>query len=167
MAVAAAAVAWASYAGAIVAITPRHRGVLTSLRALTLALLVVVSAATRPSDSAGHDSDAVVPVLVDVSRSMGLAGHGWQPRIDVAQQLVRTANSARAGAPIPSRNSGRSAIGSNRSPRVRLTANARPQRPVGRAARRARPLPRTARSPAIVVISDGGDTGAAGRRGVP
>src|SRR5262245_28871381 len=90
MAVAVAVVAWASYAGAIVALPPRRRVVLASLRALTLGLLVLCL--LRPVRVVPPDtnSDTVVPILVDVSRSMGLADVDGARRIDVASRLVRT-----------------------------------------------------------------------------
>jgi uncharacterized membrane protein len=85
-----AAVAWASYAGAILALTPRRRFLLSSLRALTLAMLVICllrPVRVVPPDSS---SDAVVPILVDVSRSMTLADVDGARRIDAAQRLMRT-----------------------------------------------------------------------------
>jgi hypothetical protein len=90
MAVAVAVVAWGSYAGAIVALPARRRFVLASLRALTLGLLVLCL--LRPVRIVPPDtnSDTVVPVLVDVSRSMGLADVDGARRIDVASRLVRT-----------------------------------------------------------------------------
>src|SRR5262245_30611756 len=90
MAAAVAVVAWASYAGAIVALPPRRRFVLASLRAFTLGLLVLCL--LRPVRVVPPDtnSDTVVPILVDVSRSMGLADVDGARRIDVASRLVRT-----------------------------------------------------------------------------
>jgi uncharacterized membrane protein len=66
---------------------PRQRTVLTLLRFVTLLVLVVVL--MRPvvrSPAAAHD--AVVAVLVDSSRSMGIQDAGQPRRIDRARQLV-------------------------------------------------------------------------------
>jgi uncharacterized membrane protein len=90
MAAAVAVVAWASYAGAIVALPPRRRVVLASLRALTLGLLVLCLLRPVRVVPPETNSDAVVPILVDVSRSMALADVDGARRIDVASRLVRT-----------------------------------------------------------------------------
>src|ERR671918_279408 len=81
-------VAWACYAGAIVALPRRQRAALATLRALTLLLLVACllrPVRVLPPDSS---SDVVVPVLVDVSRSMGLADMDGRTRIDAARDLL-------------------------------------------------------------------------------
>src|SRR5918996_3360794 len=81
-------VAWASYAGAIVALPRRRRAALTTLRAFTLLLLVACllrPVRVLPPDSS---SDVVVPVLVDVSRSMGLADMDGRTRIEAARDLL-------------------------------------------------------------------------------
>jgi uncharacterized membrane protein len=158
LAVAAAAVAWASYAGAIVAITPRRRGVLTSLRALTLALLVLCllrPVRVIPPDTS---SDAVVPVLVDVSRSMALPDVDGSRRIDVAQQLVQTqiqpALERRFRQELWSFGDRLEQVSEGG-----LTANAR-RSDLSGALRAVRERYRERQVAGIVVISDGGDTGA-------
>src|SRR5918996_3287310 len=81
-------VAWASYAGAIVALPRRQRAALTTLRALTLLLLVACllrPVRVMPPDSS---SDVVVPVLVDISRSMGLSDVDGRTRIEVTRNLL-------------------------------------------------------------------------------
>ena len=158
MAVAIAAVAWASYAGAIVALAPRRRVVLASLRALTLGLLVLCL--LRPVRVVPPDtnSDAVVPILVDVSRSMGLADVEGARRIDVASRLVRTQVQP--------------ALASRFRPEVwtfgdvleqradeAFTADAR-RSDLSGALRAVRERYRERNVAGIVVISDGGDTGA-------
>ena len=102
VAAAAGVVAWACYAGAIVALPMRRRAVLTTLRALTLLLLVACllrPVRVMPPDSS---SDVVVPMLVDVSRSMGLADVNGRRRIDAARDLFdRQVLPALAGRFVP------------------------------------------------------------------
>lgn len=89
LAAAIGAVAWGCYAGAIVPLPPRRRAALSTLRALMLVLLVTCllrPVRVVPPDSA---SDAVVPVLVDASRSMRLADMDGRTRIDVARDLLQ------------------------------------------------------------------------------
>lgn len=87
--VAIAAVAWASYAGAIVPLPRIPRATLSTLRALTLLLLVVCllrPVRVMPPDAT---TDAIVPILLDASRSMTLADAGGRARIDVARELLQ------------------------------------------------------------------------------
>ena len=110
-----------------------------------------------PPDSS---SDVVVPILVDVSRSMGLADMDGRTRIDVARDLLeRQIRPALARRFVPELwTFGDTLERADRPPS--LGGDRRAQRPVRRAARPARSLPRAHASPAIVVMSDGGDTGA-------
>jgi uncharacterized membrane protein len=89
LAIAVAAIAWASYAGAIVPLPRGRRAALSTLRALTLLLLVAFL--LRPVRVMPPDvsSAAIVAVLVDASRSMRLADAQGQPRIDAAHRLLR------------------------------------------------------------------------------
>ncbi len=84
----AAAAAYAAYSRPIVPLSAGRRAVLTALRLaalLLLLLLLLEPVATEP----GPASDAVVPVLLDNSRSMGLPAGGSARRIDRAAALVR------------------------------------------------------------------------------
>lgn len=79
--------AWLAYVRVIVPLNVRQRAALTALRAATLILIVICllrPVVFEPSDTA---ADAVVPVLVDVSRSMRLADAG-EPRIDQARAVA-------------------------------------------------------------------------------
>jgi len=82
-------VAWFSYAGALVPLSTAHRVALRSIRALTL--LLIGACLLRPIRVSPPDEshDAVVPVLVDVSRSMRLTDADGRARIDAARDLVR------------------------------------------------------------------------------
>ncbi len=84
----AAAAAYAAYSRPIVPLSAGRRAVLTALRLaglLLLLLLLLEPVVTEP----GPASDAVVPVLLDNSRSMRLPAGGSARRIDRAAALVR------------------------------------------------------------------------------
>jgi uncharacterized membrane protein len=85
---AALALAWYTYATATVA--PRTRLALTALRALTLLLLV--AAVLRPVRLVPPASarDRVVPILVDVSRSMRIADGEGPARLQRAREAAET-----------------------------------------------------------------------------
>lgn len=81
--------AWAAYARAAVGLTLSQRVRLVGLRAATLFL--IVAALLRPVAvvPAPEVSSRVVPLLVDVSRSMGIADADGPARIERARDLVR------------------------------------------------------------------------------
>jgi uncharacterized membrane protein len=80
-----ALVGWMAYRRASLA--PRQRAALSMLRGAALAWLVVCL--MRPVVAAHPDRDnAIVPILVDASRSMSLPGEGGQPRIQQARALL-------------------------------------------------------------------------------
>jgi uncharacterized membrane protein len=67
---------------------PRRRGMLTALRFLTLILLVVFLMRPMASRPEPGGRDAVVPILVDTSRSMSIQDADGQRRIDRARELL-------------------------------------------------------------------------------
>ena len=158
MAAAVAVVAWASYAGAIVPLPSRRRFVLASLRALTLGLLVLCL--LRPVRIVPPDtnSDTVVPILVDVSRSMGLADVDGARRVDVASRLVRTQISPELAGRFRPEIWTFGDVLEQRTDDV-FTADAR-RSDLSGALRAVRDRYRERTVAGIVVISDGGDTGA-------
>jgi uncharacterized membrane protein len=83
---AAAAVAWLAYRR--VPIAPRRRAVLSILRFMTLLWIAIclLRPMVHATDASAHD--AVVAILVDGSRSMGLADMDGARRIDRARDLV-------------------------------------------------------------------------------
>ena len=83
---AAAAVSWLAYHG--VAIAPRRRRVLSTLRFATLFWIVLCLMRPLAPAGAGAAHDAIVPILVDTSRSMGLADMDGARRIERARSLV-------------------------------------------------------------------------------
>jgi uncharacterized membrane protein len=89
VAVVAAAAGVASLAYRSVPIGPLRRRALSALRCATLLWIVVclMRPVGRPSAAALHD--AVVPILVDTSRSMGIADAGGIRRIDRARDVVQ------------------------------------------------------------------------------
>lgn len=148
--------AWRMYSGAIVPLTQKRRIGLSALRALTLLLLVgCLLRPVRLLPDTG--SDAVVPVLVDVSRSMRLPDADGRTRIQAARDLVQREirpalqgrfqsetwtfgdSLAQAAAEIPAADAGRSDLSG--------------------ALRALREHYRNRRIAGVVVISDGGDTG--------
>ncbi len=164
-----ATAAWASYAGAIVPLSRRRRATLIALRALTLLLLVVCllgPARVLPPDSAGR---AVVPILVDGSRSMGVSDAAGRRRIDAAAALVRERLAPALDAGFVQE------IWTFGDALVRRDDRAAPSAPAGSAGewlpaddrrsdlsaalREVRERYRERRVAGIVVISDGGDTG--------
>src|SRR5437867_5198687 len=89
LAAAVAAAAFLEYRRPLAPLTRRQRGVLAGLRVIVLGALVLFLfrpiAILPPSGS----RDAVVPVLVDVSRSMRLADADGQPRLARAVALLK------------------------------------------------------------------------------
>ena len=83
------ALAWGAYARPVVPIAPAHRASLVALRAFTLLFLVACLLRPVRVMPPTSESDAVVPVLLDVSRSMRLPDADGRPRIDAARDLVR------------------------------------------------------------------------------
>jgi uncharacterized membrane protein len=83
---AAAALAWLAYGTA--RLSPARRAALGALRFVTLVLLVVLLmrpvARSREADATG----AIVPILVDTSRSMAIEDAGGMRRIDRARDIV-------------------------------------------------------------------------------
>src|SRR5574341_1359325 len=73
---AAVLLAWVSYARLALTLNRRQRALLTALRALTLVLLVAFLLRPVLFVEAQTGSDSLVPILVDVSRSMRIADAG-------------------------------------------------------------------------------------------
>jgi uncharacterized membrane protein len=89
LAVAIMLTAWMSYAGAIAALGSRRRAALIGLRALTLLLLVVCLLRPVRVIPPDGDADAIVPILLDASRSMSLSDVDGQPRIEAAREILQ------------------------------------------------------------------------------
>ena len=86
---AAALLAWAAYARAAAALDAAQRALLIGLRATALSLIVAAllrPVAILPSDDPRR---RVVPLLVDVSRSMGVADEGTETRLDAGPRPGR------------------------------------------------------------------------------
>lgn len=88
--VAALALAWLAYARVPVRLTRSTRTALTSLRALTLMLLIAILLRPVVVVPPAAANNSVLPVLIDVSRSMRLGdAAGAQPRVERAKAIVR------------------------------------------------------------------------------
>ena len=88
--IAIAALVYRTYAGAKGYVSPRKRATLMALRAVALLLLgIFLLDPVLVLPQTGR-TDAVVPVLIDSSRSMRLADVDGRRRIDVAKNLVKS-----------------------------------------------------------------------------
>lgn len=92
---AAGALAWHTYRG--FSAWPRRRYVLSALRFATLLLLVVVLMRPVSRATAGDSRDVIVPILVDVSRSMAIEDAGGARRIDRARAFISDVLGPRLG----------------------------------------------------------------------
>src|SRR5258706_1362358 len=158
LAAAVGGVAYAEYQRPLSPLTARRRGALVTLRLLALAAIVLALfrpiAVLPPAGS----RDAMVPVLVDVSRSMRLADADGQTRLARAAGLLED----ELGLPLTSHfKTELCGVGNGRQPvkADALAADARRTDLTGELAP-IRERYRGQRVAGIVVISDGGDTGA-------
>ena len=69
--------------------TPARRATLTALRALTLLLLIVILLRPVVTVPPAAANNSLLPVLVDVSRSMRLTDDGGPTRLERAKAIVR------------------------------------------------------------------------------
>ncbi len=154
-----AGIARFSYHRPLVPLSGVQRAALMSLRAIALGALVVFLCRPVIVGPPAVDGDVVIPVLVDVSRSMRVADADGQPRIARAAELLQKQllpALARQGKPVLY------GVGDTLEPAFadRLTADARGSNLTGAVAAvrdryRGRPIA------GIVVLSDGGNTGEA------
>jgi uncharacterized membrane protein len=152
--VAAALVAWLAYRH--VPISTRRRLALSTLRLVTL--LWLLFCLMRPVTRASEDTrDAIVPILVDASRSMGLADADGRRRIDVARSLVER---QLLPAIAPRFHAELLRFGENVSGAEPATLSATERRTgLGRALQAVRDRYRGRPVAGIVLVSDGGDNG--------
>ena len=152
--VAAALVAWLAYRQ--VPISTRRRHALSTLRLVTLLwpIFCLMRPVTRASEDTG---DAIVPILVDASRSMGLADADGRRRIDVARSLVER---QLLPAIAPRFHAELLRFGENVSAAEPATLSATDRRTgLGRALQAVRDRYRGRPVAGIVLVSDGGDNG--------
>ena len=160
LAAAIGAVAYLEYRRPLSPLTPSQRGVLVGLRVLALAALVLFVFRPIALLPPAGSRDAVVPVLVDVSRSMRLADADGQTRLARANGLLKNelapALTSRFKTEI-------FAAGDGLAPGKidGLAADAR-RTDLSGALDAVRERYRGQRVAGIVVLSDGGDTGAGG-----
>ncbi|MGE0460353.1 MAG: glutamine amidotransferase [Vicinamibacterales bacterium] len=151
----AGALAWAAYARAAVALTASQRALLTGLRAA--ALLLIVAALLRPVAvvPAPEVASRVVPLLMDVSRSMGITDGAGPSRIERAREIVEEIRSSLG----PAYRLDVLTFGEALSPVAggELAATAR-RSDLSGAIEGVAERYRTERLAGIVVVSDGGDT---------
>ncbi len=156
VAAAVAAAAFLEYRRPLAPLTVVQRGVLVALRVLILASLVVVLLRPVAMLPPTGSRDAIVPVLVDASRSMRLNDADGRARIDRAADLLKRDL-------LPSLNRQFTtelfAVGDGIAPAAadRLSADAR-RTDLGGALAAIRDRYRGQRVAGIVLLSDGGDT---------
>src|SRR6185503_10683232 len=163
LAAAIAAVAYGEYRRPLSPLTRAQRGTLVGLRVLALTILVLCLfrpiAILPPTGS----RDAIVPILVDASRSMRLGDADGQTRVARANALLKsefgTALSSHFQTELY-------AVGEGLTPAKpdALTADFRRTDLAG-ALTAVRERYRGQRVAGIIVLSDGGDTGSGGSRG--
>ena len=149
--------AWRTYSGAAVPVRRYRRAALIVLRVMSLVLLIACLLRPVRVTTPESASDAAVAILVDVSRSMRLDDAGGRPRIDVAARAVeQTIVPALKSRFVPEvwtfgdsvRRTGTTAL----QPEASRTDLAGALREISARYR-------DRRLAAIVVVSDGGDTG--------
>ncbi len=149
--------AWLAYARAAVRLTPAARATLTGLRAVTLSLLIAILLRPVVMVPPAAAKNSVLPVLVDVSRSMRLTdAEAGASRLDRAKAIVRDLQarlSAEYRIELLSFGESLAAV-----PDVeRLAATARRSDLSGAVADVAERY-RSTRVAGVIVLSDGGDT---------
>ena len=152
-----ALVGYGAYTRNAVSLSPARRLLLAAIRALTL--LLVVFFLFRPVRL--HPSNAlrnqVVPVLVDVSRSMGIADAGGKPRLQHAADLLTRLVIPAIGSQFQTEVLTFGEALAQGTP-TKFAASAR-RSDLSGALAAVRERYRGRRLPGIVVLSDGGDTG--------
>ena len=157
LAAAVGAMAFLEYRRPLASLTAAKRAILVGLRALVLATLLAFMFRPIVLLPPGGAREAVVPVLVDVSRSMRLADADGQARLARATALLKTqwlpALSKQFTPEIYS-------VGEGLAPATidHLSADAR-QTDLAGTLDAVRERYRGQRVAGIVVVSDGGDTG--------
>ncbi|MDP2054449.1 MAG: hypothetical protein Q8L75_12490, partial [Acidobacteriota bacterium] len=81
--------AWLAYARVPIALSRGMRGLLTGLRAITMVLLIAILLRPVVMIPPAAANNSLLPVLVDVSRSMRLADGDGPSRLDRAREIVR------------------------------------------------------------------------------
>ena len=155
--------AWLAYARVAVPLSRPSRVLLTTLRALTLLLIVIFLLRPVQFLPAEGARDSVVAILVDTSRSMRLAEDGT-PRIDRARDVVRQfQNELAAHFQVDVLAFGESL---GRSELAQLTADAR-RSDLTTALASLNDRYRGRQLAGIIVVSDGGDTSPSDVAAVP
>lgn len=164
LATAIGAAAYVEYRRPLSPLTPARRRVLAGVRVLVLAALVLLLFRPVASLPPAGSRDAIVPVLVDISHSMRLADADGQTRLARASGLLKN----ELGLPLTSHfRTEIYTVGDGLAPANadNLGADAR-RTDLSGALAAVRERYRGQRVAGIVVVSDGGDTGA-GRAGGP
>jgi uncharacterized membrane protein len=165
VAAAIAGAALLAYRRPLVPLSSRQRAALISLRVLALALVVVFLVRPVVTESVSSGTEMIVPVLVDVSRSMRVPDVGSEARIASARRLFETSILPSIG---PGFRAELYSVGTGMSPvaPADLHADAAATDLVG-ALKTASQAQRRRRVPGIVLLSDGADTGQTALESLP
>ena len=158
LAAAIVAVAYVEYRRPLAPLTPAQRGLLAGLRLLVLVVLVLFFFRPIVVLPPAGSRDAIVPVLIDASRSMRLADADGQTRLARAAALLKN----ELGLPLTTRfKTEIYTVGDGLAPAKldALSADAR-RTDLSGALASVRERYRGQRVAGILVLSDGGDTGA-------
>ena len=156
---AAALLSWLGYRTARISV--RRRAVLATLRFLTLLLLVVLLMRPVARSSDADATGAVVPILVDVSRSMSIEDAGGMRRIDRAREIVAAGLLPSLSGQFRTEVLGFGAGVAPVAPEALTASATRSDLTAALAEVSERYRGRTVAG--IIVLSDGGDTNAGGR----
>jgi uncharacterized membrane protein len=148
--------AWLAYARVPIRLRPGQRAVLTALRAVTLLLLIAILLRPVVMVPPAAANNSLLPILVDVSRSMRLSEAGGISRLQRAQVLVRDLQT-RLGAEyrIEVLTFGESLAAATDLDRLAPTAR---RSDLGGAMADVSERYRSNRVAGVIVLSDGGDT---------
>lgn len=150
------ALAWLAYARVPVRLSPGARATLTGLRAATLILLIVILLRPVVLVPPAQANNSLLPVLVDVSRSMRLEDAGGVSRLSRAQAIVRDLQARLAGEyRIELLTFGESLAAAADVDRLAATSR---RSDLGGALADLAERHRNARVAGVIVLSDGGDT---------
>jgi uncharacterized membrane protein len=163
LAAAIGAAAFFEYRRPLSPLTRAQRGLLVGLRVAVLVVLVLFLFRPIVLLPPAGSRDAIVPILVDTSRSMRLGDADGQARIARAASLVKTTLLPQLGSQFATELYG---VGDGLAPAAvdRLAADA-PRTDLTGALAAVRDRYRGQRVAGVIVLSDGGDTGAVGKSG--
>jgi uncharacterized membrane protein len=148
--------AWLAYARVPIRLSPAHRATLTALRAITLVLLIAILLRPVVMVPPAAANNSLLPILVDMSRSMRLDEAAGVSRFQRAQAIVRDLQTRLASAyRIEVLTFGESVAAATDIERLAPTAR---RSDLSGAMADVADRYRSNRVAGVIVLSDGGDT---------